>query len=116
LASTCVGFPSPIYIKSLGRVLPAKATDDFLESEILTVLENDPANFLSIIEDPNYERKIFVQKAVDCGAILKKANNRFTLDNGIELGDLNDTLNYLGDAENQEVRLRIKAKVEMAQK
>lgn len=104
------------FIKSLGRVLPARATDEFLESEILKVLENSPEAFLAIVEDPNYDRKIFIQQGVDCGAILKKANNRYTLDNGVELGDLNDTLNYLGNPENQEVRLRIKSRIELANK
>lgn len=104
------------FIKALGRVLPARATDDWLENEILTVLENNVDNFLSIVDDPNYDHKIFIQEAVEVGAIIKKSDKRYTLDNGIELGDLIDTLNYINSPENQEVKLRIKSKIELAKK
>ena len=43
-------------------------------------------------------------------------NNRLTLDNGQELGDLVSAINWLGDPENQAVKLRIKSQIEMAQK
>jgi hypothetical protein len=104
------------FIKSLGRVLPANYTTDWLEDEILTVLENSHENFLAIVKDPQYDAKIFIQQAVDAGAILKKGDKRYTLDNGIELGDLLDTINYVNDPSNQEVKFRIKGKIQLASK
>jgi len=104
------------FIKSLGRVLPANYTTDWLEDEILTVLENSHENFLAIVKDPHYDAKIFIQQAVDAGAILKKGDKRYTLDNGIELGDLLDTINYVNDPSNQEVKFRIKGKIQLASK
>ena len=102
------------FVKSLGRVLPGKYTNDWLENEILTVLENSPANFLSIVTDPHYDSKIFIQNAIDAGAILKKGDKRYTLDNGVELGDLIDTINFVNATENQEVKFRIKGKIQLA--
>jgi len=104
------------FIKALGRVIPSTATEDWLKSEIFTEVEKSPANFLSIIEHPQYQAKIFVQNAIDAGAILKKGDRRYTLDNGVELGDLADVINYLGNPENQETKLRIKARIELAKK
>lgn len=104
------------FIKSLGRVLPANYTTDWLENEILTVLENSTENFLSIVNDPHYDSKIFIQKAIDAGAIIKKGDKRYTLDNGVELGDMYDTINYVNAAENQEVKFRIKGKIQLAGK
>jgi len=102
------------FIKSLGRVIPIKHTDDWLKGEILTVLENDPATFLAMLNDPLYKARIFVQEAVDAGAIKKMNDKRYILDGGAELGDLNSTISYLSDPERQEVKARIKAKIEMA--
>jgi len=102
------------FIKSLGRVIPGRYDEDWLYSEVKAVLENSAINFLNIISDPQYDAKIFVQKAVDAGAILRKSDKRYTLDNGIELGDLLDTIRYLEDKANHEMKLRVKGKIEMA--
>lgn len=104
------------FIKSLGRVLPAKYTEDWLKSEIYTILENSPANFLEIVQHPQYRAKIFVANAVEVGALNKRGDKRYTLDNGVELGDLTSVINYLEDPINQEIKMRIKAKIEMAKK
>jgi hypothetical protein len=104
------------FIRALGRAIPANFTQEWMEAEILDVLEESPGNFLRIVEDPTYEAKIFIQKAVECGAIKKMNDRRYTLDNGIEIGDLTQAIQYLSDPEKQEVKLRIKSQIEMAKK
>lgn len=104
------------FIKSLGRAIPATATEDWLKSEVLTIVDNNPNYFLEIVNHPQYEQRIFVQEAIEAGAIIRKGEKRYTLDNGAELGDLTDTINYLINPDNQEVKLRIKAKVELAKR
>ena len=104
------------FIKSLGRVIPVTHTEDWLKAEILTVVESNPGSFLAKINDPSYEMRIFVQDAVDCGAIKRLNEKRYVLDNGVELGDLMQTINFINDAKNQEVRLRIKSQIEMAKR
>lgn len=102
------------FIRALGRAIPANYTNDWMEAEILDVLEDNPGNFLRIVEDPTYEIKIFIQKAVECGSIKRMNDRRYVLDNGIELGDLPQAIQYLSDPEHQEVKLRIKSQIEMA--
>jgi len=104
------------FIKSLGRAIPATATEDWLKSEVLTIVDSNPNYFLEIVNHPQYEQRIFVQEAIEAGAIIRKGEKRYTLDNGAELGDLTDTINYLNNPDNQEVKLRIKAKVELAKR
>jgi hypothetical protein len=104
------------FIKSLGRAIPATATEDWLKSEVLTIVDNNPNYFLEIVNHPQYDYRIFVQEAIEAGAIIRKGEKRYTLDNGAELGDLTDTINYLNNPDNQEVKLRVKAKVELAKK
>lgn len=106
------------FIKSLGRVIPATAIEDkdWLKGEVLKVLKADPVKFLEIVNHPQYNERIFVQEAIDAGAIIRKSDKRYTLDNGIELGDLTETVNYLLDAENQETKLRINARIELTKR
>lgn len=104
------------FIRSLGRAIPSNHTEDWLQNEIVDVMERDPSKFLEIVNHPHYKQRVFVQRAIEVGAVLKMNEKRYTLDNGAELGDLTDTINYLSDVVNQEVRLRIKAKIELADK
>ena len=104
------------FLKSLGRSIPAAVTEDWIKNEVLSVLEEGPSQFLSIVNHPQYEQKIFIQEAIEAGAIKKMNERRYTLDNGIELGDLHDTINYIHDPENQEVKMRVTARIELAQK
>jgi hypothetical protein len=106
------------FIKSLGRAIPATALKDenWLKSEVLSIVDTNPSYFLEIVNHPQYNERIFVQEAIEAGAIIRKGEKRYTLDNGAELGDLSDTIQYLLNPDNQEVKLRIKAKIELAKK
>ena len=104
------------FIKSLGRTIPATATEDWLKGEVLNIVDSNPTYFLEIVNHPQYNERIFVQEAIEAGAVIRKGEKRYTLDNGSELGDLTDTINYLLNPDNQEVKLRIKAKIDLAQR
>ena len=104
------------FIKSLGRTIPATATAEWLKSEVANIVETNPKYFLEIVTHPQYNERIFVQEAVEAGAIIRKGEKRYTLDNGAELGDLTDVINYLLNPDNQEVKLRVKAKIELSKR
>lgn len=108
---TMIGF-----IKSLGKSVPIKYTNDWLKTEVLNVLKTDVNKFLSIIEDPLFEDRIFVQEAVEAGALKRMNDKRYVTDGGIELGDLLSTINWLNNGDNQGARLRIKSQIEMSKK
>jgi hypothetical protein len=104
------------FIKSLGRTIPATATEEWLKNEVLTVVENKPEYFLEIVNHPQYNERIFIQEAVEVGAMIRKGEKRYTLDNGAELGEITDVVNYLLNPDNQEVKMRIKAKIDLAKR
>lgn len=104
------------FIRSLGRTVPNNNSEDWLKAEVLMVLEESTHNFLAIVNHPQYDKRIFIQEATDAGAIKKMGPKRYTLDNGIELGDLSDAINYLENPENQEVKMRIKTQIELSKK
>lgn len=104
------------FIKSLGRTVPATASDEWLKNEVLNIVDNNPTYFLEIVNHPQYSERIFVQEAVEAGAVIRKGEKRYTLDNGAELGDMTDVINYLLNPDNQEVKLRVKAKIDLAKR
>jgi len=104
------------FIKSLGRTIPATASDEWLKNEVLNIVDSNPTYFLEIVNHPQYTERIFVQEAVEAGAIIRKGEKRYTLDNGSELGDMTDVINYLLNPDNQEVKLRVKAKIDLAKR
>ena len=104
------------FIKSLGRTITVNHNEDWLKSEIINVLDESAERFLAVVDHPQYEQRIFVQEAIDAGAIKKMSDRRYVLDNGVELGELADTINYLENPDNQEVKMRIKTQVELSKK
>lgn len=104
------------FIKSLGRTIPATASDEWLKNEVLNIVDSNPTYFLEIVNHPQYAERIFVQEAVEAGAVIRKGEKRYTLDNGAELGDMTDVINYLLNPDNQEVKLRVKAKIDLAKR
>ena len=104
------------FIKSLGRTVPATASDEWLKNEVLNIVDSNPTYFLEIVNHPQYAERIFVQEAVEAGAVIRKGEKRYTLDNGAELGDMTDVINYLLNPDNQEVKLRVKAKIDLAKR
>ena len=104
------------FIRALGRSIPANYNSDWLQTEILQVLEESPAGFLRIVQDPTYKGKIFMQQAVEAGAVKKMNDRRYTLDNGIEIGDLPQALRWMDDPENQDMYMRIKTQIELSNK
>jgi hypothetical protein len=104
------------FIKSLGRTIPATASDEWLKNEVLNIVDTNPTYFLEIVNHPQYSERIFVQEAVEAGAIIRKGEKRYTLDNGSELGDMTDVIQYLLNPDNQEVKLRIKAKIDLTKR
>ena len=89
---------------------------DYIKREVLNVIDNSPKYFLEVVNHPQYNERIFVQEAIEAGAIIRKGEKRYTLDNGAELGDLNDTINYLLNPDNQESKMRIKSKIELVKR
>lgn len=114
VTSTTAGMKG--FLRSLGRAIPANHNQAWLKTEIMDILEDGPAKFLRIVNDPMYEGKIFVQEAVECGAVRRMNESRYVLDNGIELGDLIGAVKYFNDPENQEVKMRVQTQIEMASK
>jgi len=50
---------------------------EFLIAEVTKIIEEDPNKFISVITDDNFEMRSFIEDAIEVGAIVKPAKNRY---------------------------------------
>lgn len=93
---------------------------EFILSQITKIIEEDIEGFLGVYKDKeNYEIKLLIAQAVECGAITKKGRE-FTLPSGDPLanegdkGTIDNAVKYLKSPANQEVLTIIKVRVDNA--
>jgi hypothetical protein len=80
------------------------------------IIEDDATlpKLLAVINDPNFEIKLFIEDAIKVGAI-EKNKTRYSLPGGDKIGGtLTETIDYLKDALNQDVYLQIKNRIELS--
>ena len=97
------------------KVAPnAKAETMYATLDELIDDEKSLPGLLAVINDPNFEMKIFIEDALSVGAILKKGT-RYSLPGGDKIGGvLNDVIDYFKDAVNQDIYLKIKNQIELS--
>lgn len=97
---------------------------DFLTNEVMKFInETDnkiggPKKFLEILEDPSYETKVLIQDAVKAGSLViveRKPKTTYGFPGGERIGDILDTLKYLEDPMNADIKLKISAQVKAAE-
>lgn len=107
---------SIVYLLS-GKKLADNSTMKFINTEVETLVDTRTKDFLSLVEDPNFETKTLIALAENLNIIVKK-NGKYETVDGLtlaktgELATLPNAVNYLIDPKNQEVRDLIQARVE----
>ena len=82
-----------------------------LKASVGKLMEDDREIFVQILDDPLYEDKLFIADGRRAGNIDLN-RNIYTLDSGVELGTLTDTIHWFNKEENQETRLRAQAMID----
>lgn len=103
------------FLKVFGRKPASNASKDFLQTEIDKIIEDNSSldSLISIIEDKNYEIKVFIEKALQSKALNKTGKTQYSLPGGDVVGStLENTIEYLLDPKNQDIYLTVKAQIE----
>jgi len=82
-----------------------------LKASVGKLMEDDREIFVAILNDPLYEDKLFIADGRRAGNI-ELNRNIYTLDSGVELGSLTDTIHWFNREENQETKLRVQAMID----
>jgi|TARA_R110000822_G_scaffold152112_8_gene291349 hypothetical protein len=95
------------------------STLDWLQGRVQEIVDSTPAKFVSLVNDPSFETQILVKRGVEMKVIKKNGNKYETLD-GLELCNSGETptfantVRFLDNDKNQEVRLLIEARIDNA--
>lgn len=108
------------FLKVYGKKVSDVSKVEFLNAELVKIIESDTEGFLAIWNDKdNYSIKLLITEAVDCGAIIKKGRE-FILPGGDPLCNVGDTailknaVEYLQSPKNQEILTLITTRVKTA--
>lgn len=91
----------------------------WLQGQLQSIVDANPAKFLSVIKDKSLDTKLLVENAVNKKVLIKKSHKYSTAD-GLELcrsGEiptLDNVIKYLEDPLNSEIRAIIEAKTAKA--
>lgn len=108
------------FLKVYGKKVAETSKIDFLVSRLTEIVDNDTNKFLSLINDKeNYEIRLLIAEGVDCGAIEKRGR-AYQLPGGDPLAApglpavIDNVIDYLNGAAQQDVLLAIKTRVKNA--
>ncbi len=100
------------FLKVYGKKVSENSTREFLEGEVSKVIEEDIDGFLDIVNDPHYDTKLLITNGLEVGALIKERST-YSLPGGEVIGkSLQETIDYLEDNKNQDVRLEIEHRIE----
>lgn len=94
------------------KFIPDDAKTEFFISEIDKILESDIHTFLEIVEDPLYEDKKLLVKALEIGAV-EVVGRSYQTPEGVHLGDSADeAVKFLNSKVNNDVKMQVIGRIE----
>jgi len=101
------------YLKVIGKRASDDASTEFLEAAVGKDLETNPTTFLAVIADPKFKMKVFIEDCLAAKALVRNGS-KYSLQGGDIIGyDIDETIKYLSNDENQEVYISLKSKLKV---
>jgi hypothetical protein len=92
--------------------LPNNPSIDYLRGEIGRIIEERTGTFLTIMNDPDFDSKVLIQKAINNGFIHRDGMSFTVFGESTSKNTLEGLINYLKDERNNNIRISIIGKLE----
>jgi hypothetical protein len=105
-------------MKDVLKLMGRKVNDvsgEFIENELSKCIQDNPADFLAIVEDKHLKTRVLVEDLVSIKA-LRKVGSHFLFGDEPIGHDLESTILYLEDPKNQNVKLTLVNKLTASKK
>lgn len=104
------------FLKVYGQRVSPESKIEFLTAAIDKIIEDDIDGFLKIADDKQYDLKLVVANAVECGAVIKKGRQYFLpggdgLCGAGESPTIENAVAYLSQPANSDILLTLHAKI-----
>lgn len=88
---------------------------DLIESSLYEKLKNDPDEFIRIVKDPSFKTRVLIDSLI-AKRILIRSGSKYIVHGGDAIGvNLEATIEYLEDPQNQDVLISLKGKLEASE-
>ena len=92
------------------------ASVKWIKGKMAQIIEDDPNGVVDLYTSGNYDTRSLLARGVLCG-VIKDVGNKFYLEDGIalapenEIPSLANSIKFLDDAANSDIRMRVEAKI-----
>jgi len=92
------------------------ASVKWIKGKLAQVVEDDPGGVVDLYTSGNYETRSLLARGVLCG-VIKDVGNKFYLEDGValaaenEISSLANSIKFLDDPVNSDIRMRVEAKI-----
>ena len=106
------------FLMVYGKKPSSDASKDFLVAAIDDIITNPKTidKFLAIVEDKKFEKKLFIERCLEAGALTRN-KTKYLLPGGDIIGNnLDEAIEYINNKKNNEIYAMLKASVEAFKK
>lgn len=100
------------------KVNPKTTSDSFLSTSISDIFKRSLSamkDFVDTVNDPDFDYKVLIEKAVNEGALVRRKNNYFLPEGDKLAASTQQMVDYLRDTKNQDVYMLIEQRVKNAE-
>jgi hypothetical protein len=73
---------------------------DFIKNTVMKVVDTQPDKYLKMVQDPFFEEKILIFKAIRARLIKVTPGKTYQLENGTDIGEMVAATRWMKDPEN----------------
>lgn len=101
-------------LRLYGKKVTKETSAELIDDSINTLIEENPKDFIDIVEDPDFKTKILIKEAVQCKALILEGSKYKLIGGDVIAHDIDALVEYINDPQNAVTKKQLIAKVKLA--